>query len=301
MAEGLFKIRECQHWFTEEDRYNLDAVVKIYPNRKLEFHIISPDTELFESVIAADGSEIIKIGITLEELHSTGNPDFELALFKYEAIKHYRNGGNFPALLDVEGCASAFFAFQQNILFSSYHVVSSAVHTAISRRLKSGHDYLDCPGIIIKNSDDILVSSCPRLIYWPDYNQIKQGLDFAIFHLEDRKGPFYKISNNYDLNETVYMAGYPMRTARNEQHIKSLGYSNANYDRRISRGNILKIEGRQIISDCDGGPGNSGSPLINEQGKVIALYKGSIGSGISDYKDVLRSHLSLRFFFKFFD
>ena len=97
------------------------------------------------------------------------------------------------------------------------------------------------------------------------------------------------------------MAGYPMRTARNEQHVSSLGYSNADYDRRISRGNILKIEGTQIISDCDGGPGNSRSPPINQHGKVIGLYKGSIGSGISDYTDTLRSHLPIKNLLKFLE
>jgi|GEM_PF-3456473 len=291
MSEGLFKPEEFHYWVPDAVIAKTSSICRIYPNRKLEFHLVKAGVSFFEPCIFPDGSEVIRIGISKEALESKGSPDLELSLFKYEAIRHYRNGGTFPAVLEIEGSATGFFAQAQNLLFSSCHVVSSAVQTAISKGLRSGYDKMDCPGLLVKDSKNLLISESPTLIYWPDQEQIDQGFDVAVFELEGREGAYLKLSSECSFREQVYMIGFPMRTARDPEHTEFLGYSNANYDLRLSSGQILKIEQNNLVADCDGGPGNSGSPLINASGEVIGLYKGSYGSGISSWNGVMRSYL----------
>ena len=81
-----------------------------------------------------------------------------------------------------------------------------------------------------------------------------------------------------------------MRSARSKESKELFQYQDANYDLRVSSGLVVKKEATSFLTDCDGGPGSSGSMTIDTSGRVVGVYCGSLGNGICDAKGVLRRH-----------
>lgn len=292
MSEGLFTLEQCKGWIPTTILNGTSNICRVYPNRILEFVIVDEGVRLFESTVSEEGLETLKIGITQIELESTNNLDLELQIFKFEAIRHFRSGGTFPAKIEIEGSASGFFAYKQNCFFTSLHVVSGVVDLARKRNLISGKDHLDCKGLRIESHNGRLITDSPKLTHWPTPSQYQSGFDFAVFEVQN--DTFFDIGKYQLDRETVFMGGYPMRTKRPEDQLQLLGYQNANYDLRFSSGHTLKLEETNIIADCDGGPGNSGSPLLDKSGNVLGVYCGSYGSGLSSWNGVLRSFVPMK-------
>jgi hypothetical protein len=76
------------------------------------------------------------------------------------------------------------------------------------------------------------------------------------------------------------MAGFPLRSARSPAALHSIGYTDADGTLRISKGQVIGVEGADFFTtDMDGSMGTSGSPVFDEAGSVIGMFARITGDG----------------------
>lgn len=291
MSEGLFFYDTHSQYLPSSIIENIDAIVRVYPSRLLHFSYSEKESSQWRFEHDETGHENIYIPVDESWLIDKNDPDVELAIFKYEAISHYRRGGAFPATLNISGSATGFIT-TDGYLVSSYHILSGYVKAAESLRLISGENYFRCQNLTVtsQTGEDLGEFS---LSFWPDEKNRQEGMDLVILTPNSNLNiNGLKVSNSLPrFWDKSYMLGYPMRTGREEDSLQILNYKNADGTLRISCGLVLESDEENLLTDCDGGPGNSGSPLFNEEGEVIGIYQGSLGSGLRKYDGVLRNYV----------
>jgi hypothetical protein len=82
------------------------------------------------------------------------------------------------------------------------------------------------------------------------------------------------------IGESIWMSGFPLRTARSEQSLNVIGYSDADGSLRVSTGCVTEVdENGYFASDADGSMGNSGSPVFDASGLVMGMFSRTTGDG----------------------
>jgi len=100
------------------------------------------------------------------------------------------------------------------------------------------------------------------------------------------------------LDDPVWMAGFPLRSARADASKARIGYEDADGTLRVSRGQVTHIDANDYFTtDCDGSMGNSGSPVMGSHGNVLGFFSRATGDGprnAFEYGHVARVQVAAR-------
>ncbi len=105
--------------------------------------------------------------------------------------------------------------------------------------------------------------------------------DVALLRVDPAPSAHLALSDRLvSIAEPVWMAGFPLRTARAASARAALGYADADGSLRVSAGYVLAADGSDYFtSDADGSMGNSGSPVFDRDGKVVGIFSRTDGDG----------------------
>lgn len=105
--------------------------------------------------------------------------------------------------------------------------------------------------------------------------------DTALLRIEPSPEAYLALSERITApGETVWMAGFPLRSARNKQKLNELDYKDADGSLRVSTGKVTAVDGSDYFTtDLDGSMGNSGSPVLDSSGQVVGMFSRAIGDG----------------------
>ena len=105
--------------------------------------------------------------------------------------------------------------------------------------------------------------------------------DTALLRVDPAPSTFLRLSTRAAAKgERVWMAGFPLRSARGADALREHGYADADGSLRISRGTITAADdARYFEADLDGSMGNSGSPVLDGSGKVVGMFSRATGNG----------------------
>jgi len=78
----------------------------------------------------------------------------------------------------------------------------------------------------------------------------------------------------------IWMAGFPLRSARRPEALAAHGYRDADGSLRVASGQVtVSSHADYFEADVDGSMGNSGSPALDATGSVVGLFSRATGHG----------------------
>lgn len=246
---------------------------------------------------------------------------------KSEITTPFEIGAVSPASLMVEEVnpvvghwkhiGNAFFVTSSGYVLTNYHIANSCVkanaaffkakYGTIANLSRQGFysenpEGLPCRILRANRNGEIFklqLISLPPIAEQPPARSGQEAngpyYDFAILKVTSAQpaAPFAflglqdGLSEAMNINDDVYLVGYPAATQRSEnsQMIQEGKYKDVQTgDYRISLGQILAMQpeyyyhpkqASYFYTSTDGGPGSSGSALLNSNGKLVALILGS--------------------------
>lgn len=305
MAEGLFDPDRLCPPGTAAGTLRC-AVVRLLPRTPLHLDL-APDREtanrLARNETQADGSEHwYRYFIEADKVHCD-DPSFALAMVNHEFCQVVRGGGSFPATVLLDGGGSGVAVDAHGHVLTNYHLVTGEVEQlrreggvrGVEQRCRHLRAQMARPdgagGWLWMEADAVhLVSNPPQAEAYrespdPRYRW-RLHADVALLRIEPAPTAWLPLSlRTPAVGDPVWMAGYPLRTARAAAERTRHGYRDADGTLRVSRGAVTaigtgEVEGEDfIVTDVDGSAGNSGSPLLDGQGQVIGLFSRALGDG----------------------
>jgi S1-C subfamily serine protease len=120
-----------------------------------------------------------------------------------------------------------------------------------------------------------------RAIWDDEQGQSHLREDTAVLRLEPAPSSTLELTTEpARVGAPVWMAGFPLRSARSPSALAAIGYDDADGTLRVSRGEVTKVEPPDYLgTDIDGAMGNSGSPVFNDAGRVVGLFSRISGNG----------------------
>jgi hypothetical protein len=280
MAEGLFRIRQLTSLVFPA--FKLRSVLRVDTGRMLEYQVFRQENEAREwtgFISRMNGSETFRWGLTekmLHELDLSNNSEDWSGFVSHELVEHLREGGQVPFKTKWKGTGTGVVVSPEGYILTNQHLVSGP-----QKAFQLPEGVFDpvgyrCPSLKIQTSDGedlgtVFICYCST------------ELDVAILRLETSTSLFpAQISNKKPIrHQRCWMFGYPCRTVRPQQQLEMFGYHNAEYELRGSVGLLIaKQNETEWLSDCDAGPGSSGSPVFGDDGTLIGLYRGAQPNGI---------------------
>jgi S1-C subfamily serine protease len=275
------------------------AMVRILPKTKLVFDLVDDPSRagaLARNELLPDGTECWYRFFTREDVARVHDPEFAMGMVRHEFSRLVKEGTEFPATTWLDGGGSGFCFDRSGLILTNFHLVTGEV--ALHRRESGviGEEVL-CRSLRaeVARPDSQgqwqwhpatrlwLVSNPPRERSLSDDGA---GLlhpleDTAVLRIEPSPRNTLSLSDRQvKLGETIFMAGFPLRTARTEASKLAVGYSDADGTLRVSTGVITDIEAPNCFtSDIDGSMGNSGSPAFDRAGNVVGIFSRSTGNG----------------------
>ena len=87
-------------------------------------------------------------------------------------------------------------------------------------------------------------------------------------------------SRRAHVGQAAWLAGFPLRTARDAQRLREVGYRDADGSLRVSTGRVTAVDGdATVTTDADGSMGSSGSALLDRRGDVVGVFSRTTGDG----------------------
>ena len=321
MAEGLFDPADLCPPGVSADTLRA-AVVRILPRTPLHLDIAA-DREtaqkLARNELQDDGSEHWFRYFTDEDRARCGDPLFALGMVNHEFCQVIERGAGFPASVMLEGGGTGVAISAQGHVLTNFHLATGEIERlgrnggALDREEPCRHlrvqwaradgaggwRWVDADAVqVVSNpphADAFRETSDARYRY-------RLHADVALLRIEPAPTAWLPLSAAVPpVGAPVWMAGYPLRTARAATARAAHGYRDADGSLRVSQGTVGAIgtdeaDGeRFIVTDLDGSAGNSGSPLFDAQGRVIGLFSRALGEGARngiEYGHLRRIHVS---------
>ena len=305
MSEGLFKPNKMKFSGTFPVKKALMSIVKIRPLRILSYKMFDSLEEADEwsgSSINEDGSETIKYGVIKKDREDCKKPEFSQALFTHELCEIFEKNLPLPREEKLKGNGTGVMVSSDGYILTNFHLISG-VAESMKRTSESVIDQpveikgleVEYPvaidedlNITYKKAEKVYLVSNPsaQLAY-------RDKHDLALLRVEYETDNFLPLSpTNPPIGEEILNIGFTMRTQRLQASKERFDYEDANYDLRISKGEVLEEESpSSFLSDCDAGPGNSGSATLDKNGELVGIYFGSKGNGIVDPSNIKRRHI----------
>jgi S1-C subfamily serine protease len=320
MAEGFFS-PSILHIpaLTEDDL--CASIVRVLPKTMLALDIVSTSEEasaLARNEAGADGSEVWYRYFTRDELAKVNDPVFAMGMVRHEFARLVRNGAAFPALTPLDGGGTGFAINPSGHVLTNYHLVTGEVENR-GRQAGLLHRETPCRGlqaqIAVKSADGhwtwtdaaevYLVSNPPadRAIVSDERGRAELREDIALLRVVPAPTAHLRLTAAQPATgDPVWMAGFPLRSARSPAALAAAGYADADGSLRVSSGVVTATEGGDYFTtDLDGSMGNSGSPVFNARGTVIGMFSRVTGDGprnAFEYGHTPRIHVTSSMIFR---
>jgi S1-C subfamily serine protease len=314
MAEGFFHLSQLAIPGVPEARL-CAAMVRVLPKTMLVLDLAASPEEARDRArneSRDDGSEWWYRFFTGDDVDRVGDPQFSMGMVRHEFSRVVLTGGTFPATMPLDGGGSGFAIDCDGHVLTNYHLVIGEV-ARHQRESGTLHDEVLCRGLRAQTAARIgqdgwewtdaqqvrLVSNPPRERALRDDTQglLHPREDTALLRVSPPPGEHLALSARVPVvGETVWMAGFPLRSARSARSLAEIGYEDADGTLRVCKGVVTEVEGAEYFTtDLDGSMGNSGSPVVDAEGKVIGMFSRATGDGprnAVEYGHVQRVHVT---------
>jgi S1-C subfamily serine protease len=296
MPEGLFDPHRLAIPGVPVDTL-IGAMVRVLPSTLLRIELVETAQQagqMARNEMLPEGTELWHRPFTRTDMGRCDEPGFALNMVSHEFCTLVRQGASFPQTVKLEGGGSGFAVSPAGHVLTNLHLVSSEVEhhrreegavnsevrcaqlkAQVARRDPDGTwRWHDCDAVY-------LVSSPP---FARGYRQDADGNwhlqeDTALLRVEPAPAGYLPLSmRSVAVGEPVWMAGFPLRTARHAASRERLGYRDADGTLRVSSGKVTGEEGDDyFVADLDGSMGNSGSPVFDGNGLVVGMFSRAFG------------------------
>lgn len=298
--EGLFDPARFPHSKEIDVASLVESTVKIDMGFAVKINLFDEEGERIywekhTPFFTQNGTYVTHKGFLKSDKEKCKDKHFEIEPGNFEFCKHISQGGSFPKILPmVNNIGTGAFISDDGYILTAYHVVQACIIE--NKAINGKYDFkpLKCRGLKVYQSH---FDPSSANITYQDVGEVSlvanssydetfpspghQELDFAILKVP------VKPSHHLDLDATfalephtrLYTLGFPLLTHRAPARLKSIGYDDANSTLRLSTGTFLHQDGKSnFISDIDVWRGNSGSPTINDNGRIVGVAIDCIGS-----------------------
>ena len=298
MSEGLFTPEQCP--IPGLKTHSLKAAtVRVLPRTVLLLDWAADTDEVrakARNETLADGSERWHRFFTRADAERITDPGFRMGMVRFEFSKHLSNGGTLPAELPLDGGGSGFAITPQGHVLTNYHLVTSEIGNH-NRKRGAINDEVLCRSLRVQ----VARPTSSGALSWEDARQVwlvsnppesdaihdrgdntgELRQDISLLRVAPAPHAHLCLANRSPVvGEPVWMAGFPLRTARSLETKARFNYEDADSTLRISKGTVLRVEGSEYFeTDCDGSMGNSGSPILSADGTVLGFFSRAVGDG----------------------
>jgi len=298
MSEGFFTPRQAQVPGIPADDLTA-SLVRILPSTILRLDIVA-DAEAARAQARnenlPDGSELWHRFFAPEDVARCADPEFAMGMVRHEFSELVEAGASFPQSVRLKGAGTGFAVSASGHVLTNFHMVTSEI---THHRREAGAVNLEVPCRSLRAQvarmepdgswrwEDAaavwLVSNPPTArALWEDETGLSHPReDTALLRVEPAPSRFLRLSTRSPLpGESVWMAGFPLRSARGADALRTHGYADADGSLRVSRGKVTATtDARYFESDVDGSMGNSGSPALDASGHVVGIFSRATGNG----------------------
>ncbi len=298
MAEGFFRPDQLGIPGMATDAL-CAAMVRILPRTILVLDVAATAEEATQQArneSLPDGSECWYRFFTPDEFARVDDPEFAMGMVRHEFARAAKAGAAFPVTVPLDGGGSGFAIDAAGHVLTNYHLVTAEV--ANHRRQGGALDVdVPCKSLRVqvahrdtegdwhwRDADAVWLTSNPpshRAIVQVEGGHEQLREDTALLRVEPPPSAHFRpVTRPLALDEPVWMAGFPLRSARDESALERMGYSDADGSLRVSTGRVLAIDAEGcFVSDIDGSMGNSGSPVFDSTGGVVGMFSRTVGNG----------------------
>ena len=295
----------------------MGAMVRICPKTKLILDLADSPQDAAAKArneVMADGTECWFRYFTREDLGRVDDPEFAMGMVRHEFSRLVRVGATFPATCWLDGGGTGFCFARGGLVLTNYHLVAGEVALHQREAGVVGTEVL-CRGlraeIAIEEPNGtwswrpveriwlVANPSRDRAVWEDGQGRAHLREDTAMLRVEPAPQSALALSaRQVAVGERLWMAGFPLRSARSAAAREALGYDDADGTMRVSTGSVLCVEGGDYFtSDLDGSMGNSGSPVFDQSGGVVGLFSRATGNGPKnafEYGHLERVHVTTR-------
>ena len=298
MAEGFFRPDQLQIPGLAPDAL-CAAMVRILPRTLLVLDIAETAEDARRQArneSLPEGSECWHRFFTPADLSSVGDPEFAMGMVRHEFASAVNSGAAFPVTVPLDGGGSGFAIDASGHVLTNHHLVASEVANH-GREAGAIGEETPCRSLRVQvaQQDAVgrwrwrdanrvwLVSNPPadRVFEHEEGSAAQLREDTALLRVEPSpSGHFRPAARQVELQERLWMAGFPLRSARGRASLDRIGYADADGSLRVSTGQVLALDPRgYFVSDIDGSMGNSGSPVFDAAGDVVGMFSRAFGNG----------------------